>query len=395
MHIIYVGTLPPHRGGSAFVAAQLLPGLVDRGHHLTAIAPRAPGAQIETASVFEQSIRSIRFPMPYDETDMSRPPDETYQRQQTERIHGHLNRLLAAERADLILVGRESFVWGIHDLAARERIPWVLQCHGGILPILRLYPESRGGQMLAEMAGADRIICCARHLAEVVSAAGLSRVVAIPNSVDLARYRPSGKDPALLRALELEPSTTVALHVSNLKGPKRLADLFDAAAIVAPRCPGLRYVIAGDGPDRADVEAACRARGVSDRFRFMGWVKRERMSELINLADMMIMPSVSEGMSLACLEAMACACLVIASDIPGSCEIITAGRTGLLFRTGDVADLAATILRAAGDRELRARIGQAARVQVEQQHRLDQMVTRYESLLHGLLAQREPGYGEP
>jgi glycosyltransferase involved in cell wall biosynthesis len=110
------------------------------------------------------------------------------------------------------------------------------------------------------------------------------------------------------------------------------------------------------------------------------------MPDLLALADMVVMPSASEGMSLACLEAMACGRLVIASDIPGAREIITPGETGLLFRLGDVADLAARTVLAGRDPELRARLGEDARAHVERHHRVEEMVARYAGILEDVVA---------
>jgi glycosyltransferase involved in cell wall biosynthesis len=385
LHIIYIGTLPPHRGGSAMVAAQLLPGLMDLNHAVTALAPRSQDAPMEPSEAPAGGIRVIRFPMPYDETNTAHPPPEAYRRLQTDHVHACLAELIGKRRPDLILIGREGFVWGIRELAARAAIPCAVLCHGTILYLLSgMYPEPLGSRFLAELRKADLIICCARHMAARMADAGFSSPLAISNGIDTVRFRPTAKDPSLLRSLGLDENAVVALHASNLKDVKRFVDLADAAALLGERCPELRHLIVGDGPERPAAEAACRERGLADRFRFAGWVDPGRMPEFLALGDMLIMPSASEGMSLACLEAMACGRLVIASAIPGARELIADGATGLLFGTGDVEELAAKMLVAARDPELRARLGRAARAHVERHHRRDDMVARYAAALEEL-----------
>jgi glycosyltransferase involved in cell wall biosynthesis len=368
------------------VAAELLPGLVERGQRVTALAPLAPDAQIEMLAALAERVPTARFPVPHDQTDCSRPLSEAYRQQQMVQIHGHLTRMIAEERPDLILVGRESFVVGVPDLAARHGLPCAIICHGAALYYLSSYfPDPPRSQLLADLSKADRLLCCARHLAETMADAGFSRTVTIPNGVDCERYRQHKKDARLCWDLGIDKHATVAIHVSNLKPAKRLGDLFEAAAMIRERAPQLRYLMVGDGPDRSAAEAALRSSGAGDRFRFAGWIEPAGMPALLNLADLAIMPSGSEAMSLACLEAMACGRAVIASDIPGMREIIADGETGLLFRAGDVEDLAAKILLAAGDQEVRKGIGRAASAYVERHHRAEDMVRRYEAALMDLL----------
>lgn len=86
------------------------------------------------------------------------------------------------------------------------------------------------------------------------------------------------------------------------------------------------------------------------------------------------------------LETQACGHLLLASDVPGAREVIVDGETGLLFRKGDVDDLAAKTLLGAGDPQLRAEIGRRALKRVRR-HSLDQVVLEYAALLSGIIRQ--------
>lgn len=379
MRLLFTGLLPPHLGGAALRDAQLLQMLAHRGHEVIALAPAWPGMD-DAADRLAPAIALHRFAMPEPYLGPWVYCRASFRDRHAELVGSHLSRLVEDHAPDLVAVGGELFLAGIPDLAARLGRPWVVLAHG--LPPRRQLDEL---ELLDGMARADLVVCCAHHLARWYAGAGLDRVIAIPNAVDTDRFGPMQASPEKRRALGTSHAAPVVLHVSNLTPRKRPLDLVrSAAAVVAPR-PEIVYVVVGAGSERAELEQACRELGIDGRFRFLGRIDRASLPDYYALADMMVLPSEAEGMSLVCLEAMACGRLVIAADIPAMREIIRDGGSGLLFRLGDVEELAARTLRAAGDPELRARIGRAARAHVERHHRLDDMVARYEAVLADLV----------
>jgi glycosyltransferase involved in cell wall biosynthesis len=245
----------------------------------------------------------------------------------------------------------------------------------------RDFPQAVTSKLMSDLRRADLIICCARHLYEARLAAGMRAVDLVPNAAEGAGLR---QRYDLRQQLAIGDDSTIAVHVSNLKPVKRALDLVVSANRMR-HLSDLVFVIVGEGPTRAPMEEACDGFGIADRFRFVGWVEPRQVAGYLHLADLVVMPSAEEGMSLVCLEAMACGRLVIASDIPGMREIITDGETGLLFEMGNTEDLTRTLHNAAHDAALRVRIGRAARSYVQQHHRIEDMVARYESLLTNLV----------
>jgi glycosyltransferase involved in cell wall biosynthesis len=144
--------------------------------------------------------------------------------------------------------------------------------------------------------------------------------------------------------------------------------------------PKAVYLIVGDGICLEEMKAQCRSSGVLDHFRFVGWVDHEAVPRYLNLADVVLMPSESEAAALVYLETQACAKVLIASDIAGAREIVRDGETGLLFRMGEVGDLTGRILLAAGDPELRDRIGHAGHEWVKARD-IQRFVADYERVL--------------
>jgi glycosyltransferase involved in cell wall biosynthesis len=105
-----------------------------------------------------------------------------------------------------------------------------------------------------------------------------------------------------------------------------------------------------------------------------------RVPAYVNLTDIVVMPSETEGLARVYLETQVCERLLLASDIPAAREVIVDGETGLLFRTGDIDDLTAKTLLVAGDPELRTRIGRQARARAIR-HTLDDVVAAYAATL--------------
>ena len=106
-------------------------------------------------------------------------------------------------------------------------------------------------------------------------------------------------------------------------------------------------MLVGDGPDRSAAEWLAHDLGIQSRVHFLG--KQERVSELLALADLMLMPSELESFGLAALEAMACKVPSIATRVGGVPELIDDGVTGLLYPVGDVEGMAAGALSLLND----------------------------------------------
>ena len=198
--------------------------------------------------------------------------------------------------------------------------------------------------------------------------------------MDLERFRPRSPSPGAREALNIAGSGIVAAHLSNLIGIKRALDFVEAATLVAGEDDRIRFMVVGDGPYRAELQQACAERGISDRFSFPGWIEHERIAEVFNCTDLVVMPSSGEAQALVYLEAQACERTLIASDIPAGREVVEDGQTGLLHSPGDVARLAELILIAARDAQLRLRLGRESRRRLER-HALTHVVSRYDGLL--------------
>lgn len=236
-------------------------------------------------------------------------------------------------------------------LARRPVPPLVLTMHG-------FPPGGPAGWLCrAVVRRSAMVIAVSSALARRAIQLGASPrdVRVIPNGVDLASFRAI---PALSsEAADRRPLVVGVL--ARLAREKGLQVLLPAVARVARVCPGLRVLIAGDGPQRNRLERLAGRLGLGKVVRFLGRV--EDVPAFLAGVDILAAPSLSEGQSLAVIEAMAAGRPVVASAVGGLVELVEEGRTGVLVRPGDPAELARGLLRLGGDPGLRAAMGMAAR----------------------------------
>src|SRR5205823_8114129 len=126
----------------------------------------------------------------------------------------------------------------------------------------------------------------------------------------------------------------------------------DAVIRLLPELPKTRFVIAGDGYQRAQLEMLAQSAGVADRVLFLGDVPHASVPQYLAQADAFVLNSTYEGLPHVVLEAMAAQVPVIATNAGGTGEVVEHMVTGMLVRVGDSAGLKAAINQLWEDREL-------------------------------------------
>jgi glycosyltransferase involved in cell wall biosynthesis len=231
-----------------------------------------------------------------------------------------------------------------------------------------------------------RAVAISPAVAECLAAGGVprARIAVIASAVDPARVRPT-VDRALLRAaLGAAADDLVILTLSALVPRKGIDVLLDALAQLAAQDIRPQVWIAGEGPQRADLERQAAALGVAGAVRFLG--RRADVGDLFAACDVFALPAHREGLGVAALEAMAAGRPVVASAVGGLGEAVVDGRTGLLVAPGDVTALTAALGRVLRDPPLRAALGAAGPARVAEGFLPEQMVAAYEHLYREILA---------
>jgi glycosyltransferase involved in cell wall biosynthesis len=155
---------------------------------------------------------------------------------------------------------------------------------------------------------------------------------------------------------ELRLDGQVLAFAGRLGPQKALEIALEAVAAV----PEVTLVLAGDGPDRALLEARASELGLGGRARFLGTLSREQVLRLFRAADASVLSSAWENFPHSVVEALAVGCPVIATSVGGVPEVVRDGENGLLVAPDDAAALALAIRRFFEDDELRRQLAGAA-----------------------------------
>ncbi len=293
-------------------------------------------------------------------------------------------RSLRSERPDVFHAHMTSPVackWGL-TAAVLARVPVVL----GTVQVGAYEPPNRSAywQLRGLARGVDRYLAVSREIAaELVDRLGwpAEKVEVVYNAVDVERVVAEAP-PELREQLGGSETRPLVLTPARLDAQKGHDALLEAAAEV----PEAMFVLAGEGPKRAELEARVAQLGLGDRVRFLG--RREDVPALLAACDVFCLPSLYEGSSLAVLEAMAAGIPVVSSAIGGTEELIEDGRSGLLVAPGDAKALAAALRRVLGDADLRRELATKARERVDQGLKREQMADRVTSVYDELLNPR-------
>jgi glycosyltransferase involved in cell wall biosynthesis len=186
------------------------------------------------------------------------------------------------------------------------------------------------------------------------------RVEVVYDGLELEPW--TGASPADLSSYGIGSQDAVCLTVARLHPQKGLDDLVEAARKVRAQQESVRFVIAGDGPTRGELERQISSSGLSNHIILLG--ERRDIPSLLARCSLFVLPSRFEGFPAAVIEAMAARRAVVATGVAGTPELVQHGVTGWIVPPGSPAELAEAILAALG-RDLKP-LGEAGRLTVEE-----------------------------
>jgi glycosyltransferase involved in cell wall biosynthesis len=241
---------------------------------------------------------------------------------------------------------------------------------------------------------AKRIICVSAAIRRDVvrddpATAGLAETV--HNGIDQGLFQ-TVRDRTNVRCeLGLGERQPLLVMVARLTGQKGHSDLIEALALLRGRWPQLQCVCVGDGELRTSLEARAAERGLKEMCRFVG--SRDDVMDFYAAADLVVLPSHSEGFPFVILEALAMGKPVIATSVNGVPEVITHLKTGLLVPARDVRGLAGAIHSLLEHPDRAAQLGRAGRAVVHERFTVDRMVEKTVSVFDAAL--RAEGFDAP
>lgn len=308
------------------------------------------------------------------------------------RFWGTLQYMRAVKRW-LLEHGRQFDVWYVSMLkhsawatmAAgwRCHVPVVLRVEGsGPTGDVAWQQHALGGKLIARRCRqAVAIVAISPHIRAELEQAGYpaDRLYEIPNGVAIPSLPKADERPAWRQRLGLEAAGPIALYVGRLSPEKGLEDLIAAWKHVQGELADARLVTVGSGPQEADLR-----RRAASHANIIWAGPTQQPQRYLRAADLFVLPSHEEGISVALLEAMSFALPIVASDIPGNRILIESGRHGLLVPPRRPDLLAQAMLTQLKARTLAAVMGHAARERASEEFSITRMAQRHLELFASL-----------
>ncbi len=367
----------PTFGGSGIVAAELGNELSRRGHNIHFISYDVP-ARIFPAGkrIFFHEVKVFAYPLfqypPYS-LALATKIAEVAEHEKLDLVHVHY----AIPHAISALLAK--------DMLQRKRIHLkvITTLHGTDITLVgndRSYLEvTRYGIELS-----DAVTAVSQYLRQVTldTFAIATPIEVIGNFLprDILEHAAENGEPWF----PIDPTAKVLVHISNFRPVKRIDDVLAIFFKVREQLPA-KMVFVGDGPERSKAEEICREKDACCDVLFLG--KQANVTEILNNAHLLLLPSASESFGLVALEAMGCGVPVIGTSAGGLPEVVTHGETGFLSPIGDVNSMAANALRLLTDEDLRRAMGEAGHSAAREQFSPDSIVNLYEQLYRRLLIQ--------
>lgn len=178
--------------------------------------------------------------------------------------------------------------------------------------------------------GFDRVIAVSRRIEEELLAAGVAgkKLRMLHNAIVLERYRRTGKCGVLAEAIGRPVAGPVIASIGRLSPEKGHSDLVDAIGVVRSQGEKVSLVLIGDGPERPKLLQQIKALGLQEVVHMPGYIQEPQ--RLLEEIDLLVLPSHTEGLPNAALEALLMEVPVLATEVGGTPEVITDGETGRL-----------------------------------------------------------------
>jgi len=384
-------TCYPSYGGSGVVGAELGLELAKRGHsiHFISYAPpmRLDGGKARERIHFH-AVDMLSYPL------FEYPP-------YTDALASKLFEVATAEQLDLIHV-HYAIPHSVSAYLARQMLkptrylPVVTTLHGTDITLVgrdpSFLPITRFG-----IEQSDAVTAISNYLRDATHETFCTgcEIKVIYNFIDADYYRRAPSE-AVRRALAPN-GQKIILHVSTFRPIKRISDCIEVVARLkrletgSGSQFGVRLVMCGDGPERADAEALAARLGVADSVVFVGKQPQSQVREYLSVADLLLLPSQSESFGLTALEAMACEVPVIATRVGGIPEVVEDGGCGYLFEIGDVDGMGEAALRVLTEDGERERLGRRGREIAVSRFATEKIIPQYEQLYRGVVERLADG----
>ncbi len=243
-------------------------------------------------------------------------------------------------------------------------------------------------QFITQVRLADRIVVVNSELERMLQSLGTSttRVIRIPNSVDTSQFHPPSiqQKTSARQRLGFPNDKTIVLYVGRLAQYKGVDTLLRAWALLPINVrQHSQLVIVGDGPEQGRLHDLIVSLGIRESVSAFGM--QLAVSDFYWASDIFVLPSETEGLSNTLIEAMACGLPVVASGVGGALDLVEQGQNGLLFESGNFAQLAERMISLLNARSQWGDMGLQARQSVMMHADLPATATKFRELYYQLI----------
>jgi glycosyltransferase involved in cell wall biosynthesis len=346
--IITTPTYYPFAGGAEALIEDLAREYSKQGHKVTVVTNLNPDVSTPISET-RNGVEILRIdPLPEEIGRIGGLPSFLW-RYATRILK--LQRIISHKNANLLCIG----LFGLDTLSVvlatyliKPRLAVII--HGGEVRRVRRISRLYDWSLMSALRRCDVAVAVSKKLlqdtAEYMPSAR-EKLTFISNGVDLGRIR---------KAEGIRRERYFILFVGRLDRVKSIDTLIDAFSLISGKMPLCDLLIVGEGREDASLRGRVSGYGLSGRVEFLGKKDRDEVYSYMKGCEFLVLPSVSEGLPLVVLEAMACGKVVLGSDVDGISELIDDGMTGALFPRGDSIALSEAILRYYLDAGGRARI---------------------------------------
>jgi glycosyltransferase involved in cell wall biosynthesis len=265
------------------------------------------------------------------------------------------------------------------------RRPWIGFAHGFIEESRKLRSYNRIERFALRRA--DRIVAVSNSMKALLTQQGVpaQKIRVIHNAVDPNENVPNTSEKEMRQRHGFALDQKVIGVIGRLSPEKGQMIFLRAMEKTARSFPGVKALIIGDGQDRAMLEGFCREKGLNEQVMFLG--HQEKIADYYQLLDLLVLPSLSEGLPNTVLEAMTFGVPVLATAVGGVPEIIQNGN-GMMVPPNDPGALAKRMIELLGDGALRQAIGLKGKNSLYPRFAPDNRVRQIVNLYQELLSDR-------
>ena len=241
----------------------------------------------------------------------------------------------------------------------------------------------------------DKVITVSEDLRQRLESFGVrsEKIVKFNNAIDIHKNAEVGITRSFRQELGIGPGTRLIGTVGRLSVEKGLGYFLKAGARIVARDPSVKLVLVGEGPQRKELEALAASLGISDSVIFCGY--RADAERIYPALDVFVLPSLTEGIPMALLEAMAFSRPVIASRVGGVPEVVQDGVTGIFVEPKDVDELAEKMWDLLCHPEVSVQLGIRARKRVQSHFDSHEWIKKIEELYIDLALRKTYGVVSP